>query len=230
MGIVGLGHVQRDQSLVMPGHDLLRPALHGGRIVEEVERQALGGGGLFRLGFQRQAQADQGVEQAPLGFFHFAPQGRHRRIGQIGNRAVVAAGTAHPARRIARSQPVADAKVIVVGADHQIGRIVVAILPRGALVGQMAKTVDRWIITQRGSAIGADPHFKMAEAQAVGAGERAHGWLRWSRGMDGRKREPRRLASPLRRTARCGSAKIHPAPDARDRLRSRAPLGKRPPR
>ncbi|MGY4185222.1 hypothetical protein ACVI1I_001994 [Bradyrhizobium sp. USDA 4459] len=117
---IGLGQRDRDQAVVMAGHDPLATV----RIVgEEIEEQAV-----LRVvlpGLDRQLPADQGIEQPVLRHLQLAPTGQLRGVGEIGHDAVVAAGTAIAGGIAGIRQPVASI-ILGIAAQH----------PPLALVGQ----------------------------------------------------------------------------------------------
>jgi hypothetical protein len=75
----------------MPGHDrrLARRAVR--RVRQEIKGETVG---IFRSGGQRKPQPQQRVKQAMLGVFDFAPMHEIFRVGEIGDGAVMAAGSA----------------------------------------------------------------------------------------------------------------------------------------
>ena len=104
-GVIGLVHVEGDQTRLMARHD----GLAAGRGTQQVKGQPARR--VFRdSGCHRQAQNDERRDQSPLGSFDQAPEVavvRLAGVGQIGDGAVQAAGAAEVLRIVRGDQPVA---------------------------------------------------------------------------------------------------------------------------
>jgi len=162
---VGFGKRDRDQAVVMAGHDPLSAV----RIVgEEVEDQAVLGIVLPVL--ERQLPADQGIEQPVFRHLQLAPAGELSRIGEIRHHAVVAAGATISVGIARIRQPVAGI-VLGIAAEH----------PSPALVGQrrpghrlsLAVRLERrhrLLLREEGDAVTATSAGAVLEIENVAAG------------------------------------------------------------
>src|SRR6188472_135640 len=87
LGIVGLRHIEGNESAGVPGHDPRMRRSGSDRIGEEIKRETVG---ILELGCQRQTQAQQRIEQPVLGEFNLPPMAKILGTREIGDGAVVA--------------------------------------------------------------------------------------------------------------------------------------------
>ena len=112
LGVVGLGHIDGDHPVGVPGQDGGRVRRVGVGIGEELERQAP----LRVLGLARQGevQAEQTIDQPALGRLQLRPALADTRPAQVGN------DPSHPARQaiwvrvVVGDGPVADVLLAVI--------------------------------------------------------------------------------------------------------------------
>jgi hypothetical protein len=116
LGVVGLGDVDGDQPQSMARNDLRAFLEHRARAGEEVEGEPFFG--VLELARQRQAEAQQPVDEAVLGLFQALPEQEILGRLEVGNRAVEPAGAAECVRAVGGHQPVAGA-VDRIGAEAE---------------------------------------------------------------------------------------------------------------
>ena len=166
LDFVGLGEGYRDNAILMTGHDFLRV-----RVGEEVEDKPMCW--ILSPGPQREAPAQQRVEEAVLGGFEPTPTGKIGRYGQIRDRPIMPTGQTKPAAFIFRQQPIA-CFLSCIEAEKPL---------RAAIDGAEARTLGFQgqqglqvrIITQRVAAMDARPVLEIYNVAASLAGKDLHG-------------------------------------------------------